>query len=70
MKQDQLSFRDVGHGLLWTEQRFSRFRWDDIPVDPVDKSRWLKISVDEPEPGHTCARSSEQPADARGAADD
>jgi hypothetical protein len=70
MEQDQLSFRNVGHGLLWTEQRFSRFRWDDVPVDPVDESRWLKISVSEPKPQHTCARGSDQQADTRGVADD
>ena len=70
MEQDQLSFRNVGHGLLWTEQRFSRFRWDDIPVDPADESRWLKISVSEPSGGTTHARGSDQQADTRGVADD
>jgi hypothetical protein len=70
MEQDQLSFRDVGHGLFWTEQRFTRFKWDDIPVEAVDQNRWLKISLDEPSGGDTRPRGSDQRADTRGAADD
>lgn len=67
MKKDQLSSRNIGRGLLWTGQRFTRFTWDDIPVDTVDADRWLKISLDE---GHTRARSSDQQQTAKGMAND
>lgn len=67
MKQDQLSNRDIGHGLLWTGQRFSRFTWDDIPVDEIDENRWLKISLDEKD---TRTRSSEQQQTPRSVAND
>ena len=67
MKKDQLSSRNIGRGLLWTGQRFTRFTWDDIPVDTVDADRWLKISLDE---GYTRARSSDQQQTAKGMAND
>ena len=67
MKKDQLSHREIGRGLLWTGQQFSRFTWDDIPVDKIDSSRWLKISLAEPV-AH--ARGSDQHGTPRGVADD
>ncbi len=67
MKRDQLSQRPIGHGLLWTGQQFSRFTWDDIPVDRVDEDRWLKISLDE---GTSRARSSDAQQNTEGVADD
>lgn len=70
MEYDQLSSRNIGRGLFWTEQRFTRFKWPDISVDPVDESRWLKISLDELRGASTRARNTERPNDSRGIADD
>ena len=67
MTHDQLSHRSIGRGLMWTGQRFSRFSWDDIPVDRIDDDRWLKISPSEPA-AH--ARGSDQQASPGGVADD
>lgn len=70
MKYDQLSMRPVGRALIWTEQRFTRFKWVDIAVDQSDAGRWLKISLDELSQSHTRAHNTEQPNDSREVADD
>ncbi|MFD1634632.1 hypothetical protein ACOZ4L_02740 [Haloplanus ruber] len=67
MKYDMQSDKNVGHGLMWTETSFSRFMWDDIPVDSVDENRWLKISL---APHSTGARVTETAKAGRGVSDD
>lgn len=72
MRYDLLSSKDVGHGIWWTERNFTRFKWDDVPVGPVDENRWLKISL-EPQTSRNSAsraRLKESHGHTRGAGDD
>ena len=49
MYHDVMSDKDVGVGLCYTESEFTWFSWSDIPGEPEDEDRWLRIRLDEPE---------------------
>lgn len=49
MYSDVISGFDVGTGLCYTEGGCTWFGWENIPFEPDDRDRWLRIRLQEPE---------------------
>jgi energy-coupling factor transporter ATP-binding protein EcfA2 len=49
MRSDVISGFNVGTGLCYTEAGCTWFGWDDIPFEPADQGRWLRIQLREPD---------------------
>ena len=49
MHTDMMSDMKVGVGLIYTQNEFALFRWDDIPQDQEDERRWLSVKLTAPE---------------------
>jgi len=48
MKADIMSEKDPGIGLCYDKNRFTHFRWANIPHFTEDRERWLKIRLEAP----------------------
>lgn len=49
MNHDIMSHHDVGTALCYNESSFTKFGWEDIPGEPDDADRWLRIKLRAPE---------------------
>lgn len=48
METDIVGDREIGTALMYTQSNFTLYRWPDIPGEPEDQQRWLKISLSQP----------------------